>query len=79
MKWLIRGVLGLAGLLVAGVGILAFLNTRPGADEMEARVEINKPPEVVWGYITDPKRHKEWVDWLAWISTRLPSPKPEAG
>lgn len=60
MKWLLRLVVGIVGLLVvlAGVGLLL-----PSRFKVERRIEIAAPADKVYGLIADPREWKRWTVW----------------
>lgn len=64
MKWLIRIVGGLVALVLLCVLGLWLAGMRPGAGETHSVVEIARPPEVVWAWVTTPDSLKQWVSWL---------------
>jgi hypothetical protein len=59
--WLIGGLVGLVAIAVA---VLFIAGLRPGAGRTRSDIEIARPPEVVWTWITEPARVKQWVSWL---------------
>lgn len=64
MKVLLWLVGGLVGLVVIAVGVLLIMGQRPSARRTHTTVEIARPPEVVWAWITEPDKVKQWVSWL---------------
>lgn len=67
MKWLLYLGVGLVGLLVLAVVILLALGGGRGTSHLEASVEVDRPPAVVFTWITEPDRLREWVGWLVEI------------
>lgn len=64
MKWLLRIAGVLVGLCVLALVVLFALSRRPGAGKDEVSVEIARPPEVVWAWMTEPDKLVQWVSWL---------------
>jgi uncharacterized protein YndB with AHSA1/START domain len=64
MKWVIRILGGLAGLLLLGVVVLFAMSHRATAGKMENSIELNAPPERVWAWVTEPDKLTQWVSWL---------------
>jgi uncharacterized protein YndB with AHSA1/START domain len=69
MKWVLRIVGALVGLAVLAVLILFALSKRPDAGKGEVSIEIAQPPTVVWAWITEPEKLKQWVGWLAAVES----------
>ncbi|HLK63664.1 MAG TPA: SRPBCC family protein [Bryobacteraceae bacterium] len=64
MKWVIRIVGGLLLLLVlAGVG-LYVASHRANAGKMHTSAELNGSPELIWPWLNDGDKLKQWVSWL---------------
>src|SRR6185295_11965917 len=61
MKWVLRIVGALVGLAVLAVLVLFALSKRPDAGKGEVSIEIAQPPAVVWAWITEPEKLKQWV------------------
>jgi uncharacterized protein YndB with AHSA1/START domain len=64
MKVVLRLLGGLVGLVVLAVVVLFCMGLPPGAGDTRTVVEIARPPEVVWAWITEPAHVKQWVSWL---------------
>jgi uncharacterized protein YndB with AHSA1/START domain len=64
MKWLLRGLGATAALVVICVVALLIMGRRSDAGEVNTAIEINRPPVVVWPWITQPEKQKKWVSWL---------------
>ena len=64
LQWILRGVLAIVILIVAGVGLLWILSHRSGANAIVEPVEIARPPAAVWPWITKPDRMKQWISGL---------------
>jgi len=60
MKWLARILLALVALLLLGVLGLFLAGKREGASFHQGSVEIARPPEQVWRYLTDPVLARKW-------------------
>ncbi len=72
MKWIKRILLVLVTALVLTIGVLAYLSSRSGADEINGTIEFNKPPAVVWAFLEDPEKLKSWVGWLKEVREATP-------
>jgi uncharacterized protein YndB with AHSA1/START domain len=57
-------VLGTAIMILGGFAALVCLGFRPGASSTSSTIEIARPPEVVWAWLTEPARLTRWVGWL---------------
>jgi uncharacterized protein YndB with AHSA1/START domain len=62
--WLLGG---LVGLVVLAVLVLFCMGLAPGAGDTRVAVEIARPPEEVWTWITEEAKVKKWVSWLVEI------------
>jgi uncharacterized protein YndB with AHSA1/START domain len=67
MKWVIRILAGLVGLLLVGAMILLALGQRHDAGVVRGSVEIARSPEAVWPWLTDPAKLRTWVGWVVEI------------
>lgn len=63
MKWVIRIVGGIAGLLLLCVVVLLARGHRANANRVHASVEVNTTPDRVWPWIDDGDKMKQWVSW----------------
>jgi uncharacterized protein YndB with AHSA1/START domain len=61
MKWLTRILLALVVVLLLGVLGLFLAGRREGAGTHQASVEIARPPEQVWRYLSDPTLTRKWM------------------
>ena len=61
MKVLLGIVVGLIGIVVLAVCGLFLASRRPDAGSTHIAVEIARPPDVVWTWITEPAHVKQWV------------------
>ncbi len=64
MKWVWRVLIGVAILMLLGVGTLLALGARSDAGVMRSSVEIATPPATLWPWLTDSEKLKAWVGWL---------------
>jgi uncharacterized protein YndB with AHSA1/START domain len=64
MKWVLRIVAGIAGLIVLAVLALFLAGFRKGHGWCSASVEIAQPPDRVWTYLTDDQLVMKWVSGL---------------
>lgn len=64
MKWLLIAIGGVVGLILFGVLTLALLGFRPSAGIVDSQIEIEQPPAVVWSWLTEDEKLKQWVSWL---------------
>ena len=63
MKWLLYLGSGLLGLL--GVAVVILLVLGANSDKrIGGSVDIARPPDVVFGWVTEPQRLKSWIGWL---------------
>lgn len=67
MRWVIRILMVVAALILLAVVGLAAAGMRPGAGQMTGSIEIARPPQVVWSWVTEPAKVKQWVSWLVEI------------
>ncbi len=71
MKWVLRILAALFGLLLLAFFGLLIASHRPDANKLEGSVEIARPPAEVWPWIVEPEKQTQWVSWLV-ESKRLP-------
>ncbi len=64
MKWILRILAILAGLLLVGVLVLFGMGMRTDADRMQVTVIIHRSPDQVWPWLYEPDKLKTWVTWL---------------
>lgn len=64
MKWVVRGALVLAALLILLVGGLFVVSSREGAGRNEVEILIDRPPETVFTWITEPEKLEAWIGGL---------------
>lgn len=53
-----------AGLVIVAAGTLLAMGMRAGAGRNDATIEITRPREVVYAWISEPGKLTQWVDWL---------------
>jgi len=76
MKWILRLLVALVGLVVTVVVVLFLVDLRPSHGKNSATVEINRPAAHVWPYLTNDDLVKKWVSGLVEIQ---PLTRGEAG
>ena len=64
MKWFVRIVGTLTAVLLVCVLGLWIASNRRDAGRMRASIEIARPPEEIWPWMTEPDRLTQWVGWL---------------
>jgi uncharacterized protein YndB with AHSA1/START domain len=67
MKWILIVLGSLVGLLLLGAVVLFAMGTSSDANRMTNSIVIHQKPEVVWQWITQPAKQKQWVSWLVEI------------
>lgn len=70
MKWWRYLVVGIVGLL--GLGVVVLLALGRGESRLAASVEIARPADVVFEWISQPQRLQSWVGWLVEIRPITP-------
>ena len=78
MKWLLRTVVAVMGLVATVVVVLFLVGLRPSHGKNSATVEINRPAWQVWRCITEDELLKKWVSGLVEIQSSTPG-KPGVG
>ncbi|MFN0105926.1 MAG: SRPBCC family protein [Bryobacteraceae bacterium] len=73
MKWLKYGAIGFVGIIVVAVVVLWILGQRSDAGVMRASVEINRPPAVVWAWLEEKEKFKQWVSWTVDVRDEGPN------
>lgn len=71
IKW---GVAGLLGVVLLAVAVLFAMGRREGAGRNDYTLEIARPPDVVYAWISDPPKLKQWVTWLVDVRRDPPGP-----
>ncbi|MCE9626488.1 MAG: SRPBCC family protein [Candidatus Eisenbacteria bacterium] len=64
MKWVVRIVGTLVALLVLSVLGLFIASNRRDAGRLRGNVEIDRPLETVWAWLSEPDKLTQWVGWL---------------
>lgn len=72
MKILLYLLAGIVGLIVVAVLVLMLMSFRKGAGSMSSAIEIDRPPEVVWPWLTEADKQKQWVSWLVEVRDLTP-------
>jgi uncharacterized protein YndB with AHSA1/START domain len=72
MRWFLYAVGGLVGLILLGVLALALLGLRPGAGAVTSQIEIERPPQEIWPWLTEGEKIKRWVSWLVEVHDLTP-------
>ena len=79
MKWAIRTVGAIAAVLVVGLLGLWLASNRRDAGRMRASIEIERAPEEIWPWLTEPEQHTQWVRWLQDVRPDTTSPAEGIG
>jgi uncharacterized protein YndB with AHSA1/START domain len=72
MKWILYALAAVGALLVVCVIVLLAMGGGRGESQLQATVDIARPPEVVFTFITEPARVKSWLGWLVEIRSLTP-------
>jgi carbon monoxide dehydrogenase subunit G len=70
MKWLLYLVVGVVTVLALAVVVLLAVSR--GESRLTASIDINRPPDVVFAWISEPERVRAWVGWLVEIRPLTP-------
>ena len=79
MKWFVRIAGLLAVLLVVSLLGLWIASNRGDAGRMRASIEIARPPEDIWPWMTEPDKLREWVLYLDRVEPDSTSPPEGIG
>jgi uncharacterized protein YndB with AHSA1/START domain len=79
MKWAVRIAVAVLGLLAFSLAALWIASNRRDAGRMRASVEIERAPEEIWPWITEPEQLTQWVGWLAEVKPDTTSPDEGIG
>lgn len=79
LKWILRIGIALLAVLVVSVAGLWFASNRHDAGRMRGSVEIARPPEEIWPWMTRPDRLTQWVGWLDTVETDSTTPAEGIG
>ena len=63
MKWLKYGAYALLGIVALATLTLLIMGRREGAGKTVSTIEINRPPAVVWTWLSEKDKFKQWVSW----------------
>ena len=74
MKWLRYGALALVGLIALAVLVLLALGQRKDAGRITNSIEIGRPAQDIWPWLTEPEKLKLWVGWLIEVRALTPPP-----
>ena len=79
MKLALRIGGALVAVLLIGVAGLWIASNRRDAGRMRASVEIERAPEEIWPWITEPEELTQWVGWLAEVKPDTTTPAEGIG
>ena len=79
MKLFLRIVGVVAGVLVISLLGLWIASNRRDAGRMQAAIEISRPPEDIWPWVTEPDKLQQWVGWLDHVEPDSTSPPEGIG
>ncbi len=79
MKWVLRIGISLFVLLLVSVAGLWLASNRSDAGRMRGSIEIARPPEEIWPWMTEPDRLTQWVGWLAEVQPDSTTPDSGIG
>jgi uncharacterized protein YndB with AHSA1/START domain len=79
MKWALRIGGAIIAVLLVGVAGLWIASNRRDAGRMRASVEIERAPEEIWPWITEPEQLTQWVGWLAEVKPDTTTPAEGIG
>lgn len=79
MKLALRIGGAIVAVLLIGVAGLWIASNRRDAGRMRASVEIERAPEEIWPWITEPEQLTQWVGWLAEVKPDTTTPAEGIG
>src|SRR5215470_5332628 len=79
MKWAIRIGGTILALLVLSFVSLWIASNRRDAGRMRASVEIERAPEEIWPWITEPEQLTQWVGYLSQVLPDTTTPAEGIG
>jgi len=79
MKWVLRIGISLFVLLLISVAGLWLASNRSDAGRMRGSIEIARPPEEIWPWMTEPDRLTQWVGWLTEVEPDSTTPPDGIG
>ena len=67
--------------LLVAIPVLVLLacHLRPGEGDIIASVEIARPRDQVWSWMTEPEKLTQWIGWLAAVESDSTSPREGVG
>ena len=74
MKWIGYIFAGIGAIVVIAIVVLLALGGGRGQSRLVKTIEIARPANVVFAWITEPPRLKAWVGWLIDIHRQTPEP-----
>ena len=74
IRFLVRALALVTGLAALAVLLLLAMKLRPGEGRNDADVEIARPPEVVFAYLVEPAKLRQWIGWLTDVRPEAPGP-----
>ena len=74
MKWVLYIFAGIGVVLVLAVVVLLALGGARGESRLVRTIEISRPADVVFAWISEPERLRSWVGWLIEIQALSPTP-----
>ena len=74
MKWLRYSALTLVSLIVLAIAGLLVWGMFPDSRRLVVSVDVARPVQDVWPWITEPEKLKSWVAWLVEIRVLTPPP-----
>ena len=78
MKWVLRTVVALIGLVATVVVVLFLVGLRPSRGKNSVTIEIHRPAAQVWRYIIEDELLKKWISGLVEVQSSTPG-KPGVG
>jgi uncharacterized protein YndB with AHSA1/START domain len=64
MKWILRAVLGLAGLVLLAVVVMLIIGRRRDAGRLRYGIDIERTAPQVFRWVSEPEKLTQWVGWL---------------
>lgn len=79
MKWIVR--IGGTLLTVVAVCVLGLwiASNRRDAGRMRGSIDIERPPDEVWAWMTEPVKLTQWVGWLTEVRPDSTTPREGIG
>jgi uncharacterized protein YndB with AHSA1/START domain len=79
VKWFLRIGASLLVLALVAVTGLWFASNRSDSGRMRGSIEIARPPEEIWPWMTEPDRLTQWVGWLTVVEPDSATPPAGIG